>query len=426
MDSILVIGLNHATAPIELREQVHGALSDGIQLLNTLPNEIFSERAIVSTCNRTEIYAVTPAPARAESLLRAALAECALITATHLDNHLFVYSEQAAVEHLFAVASGIDSMIIGEFEILHQVREAYELAHAAKHAGAVLSRLFLNAIHTGKRARAETAIGEHAVSIAYAAVELAKRAVPNLAANQILLVGAGEMGTRVAKNLKAKGATTLTIANRNYDAALTLARELRGRASHFDALEASLTDADIVICATASPQVIVTETLVTRAMNLRRERPLCLIDIALPRNIAPEVARIPNVQLVNLDDLHNLIEFNRTARASEIAGIQEIIREEADAFRRWLLERRAAPVLSELYSRAEIIRRAELDKMARRQPKLTELQRQELDAATRSILKKLLAAPTQQLKVRLHSGDGELYLTALRELFGLQDEHTDL
>jgi len=314
-------------------------------------------------------------------------------------------------------------MILGEFEILGQVRAAYEMATQQKTIGPILTALFRTAIHTGKRARAETAIGRGAASAAYAAVKLAREKIGGLEDRRVLVIGTGEMGQRVAKNLRASGVSTLLVASRTYEHAVMLARALDGQAILFTELNNALAEVDLVITATAASHIILQATAIQQAMAARPRRPLCVIDIAVPRNVDPAVARIPNVHLFTLDDLQAIAREDRAEREREVAQVRAIIAEEGEGFWRWYLARRAVPVIARLRQRAEAIRAAELDKALRRlgHLHLSERDRNVIAALSGSIVNKLLATPVAYLKERMQDSDGQIYLDAVRELFALTE-----
>ncbi len=424
--TILMVGLNHTTAPIAVREHVSSAscVQDNAleQLHAQLDAAIFSEWLILSTCNRTEIYAVVSDRARGEAALRALFTQHETFARPGAD-YLYAHANRDAVTHLYAVASGIDSMIIGEFEILGQVRRAYLAAAERNSVGPIFHRLFNEAIHVGKRAHSETAIGAGAASVAYAAVALARQHLGDLAGRRALVIGAGEMAQRAAKNLAADGACAVIVANRTYEHALDLARETHGRAIPFSELPGALAETDLVISATAAPHLILDAAAVTAAMHARNGRPLFLMDIALPRDIDPQVAQIPNVHLFNLDDLTHLVDASRAEREKALKQVQDIIADEVSQFWEWYEARRAAPVIADLRRRAEAIRAAELDKALRRlgHLHLSERDRNVIAALSAGIVSKLLAAPTEHLKERVQSGDGQVYLDTLCELFDLSE-----
>jgi len=437
---ILMMGLNHTTAPIEVREGVACTRHDLAQALPQLispggpgAKTPLTEGLILSTCNRTEIYSVTDDWSRGEHWLRDFFAARQEFSSSSSAQCLYTRRDREAVRHLFSVACGLDSMILGEFEILGQVRAAYELA--AQHRGAkggqaplmsktigpILSALFHAAVHAGKRARSETAIGRGAASAAYAAVQLARKEVGDLKDRSVLVIGAGEMGQRVARSLQANGARPLSVASRNYDHAVTLARHLGGRAIQFEELEDALRDADVVISATGAPHLVLHATTVARALSARPQRTLCIIDIAVPRDVDPAAAQIPNVHLCDLDDLQTVARENILEREKEVTIVRGIIAEEAEEFWRWYSARPAAPVIGELRQRAEAIRAAELSKAMRRlgHLHLSERDRNVIAALSEGIVGKLLAAPMARLKEHAQNGDGQVYLDAVSELFEL-------
>lgn len=422
---ILMLGLNHTTAPIRVREQIPPARCtreealDGI--LRGFDRSLFSESYLLSTCNRTEIYVVTSDRSRGEAVLRQTFSGHEAFAGATGDC-LYAYSDRDAAAHLFAVASGIDSMIVGEFEILGQIRDAYTAAVRSKTVGPILHELLRQAIRAGKRARSETNIGAGAMSVAYAAVALGRQHLGNLAGRKALVIGAGEMGKRAAKNLSADGACTVIIASRTYGHASALASEIGCQAVSFSDISGALNQADLVICATKAPHLILTLVQVAEAMSSRPERPLYLIDIAVPRDIEPAVGRLSNVQLFNIDDLQELVSSKRAARMKAISQVQSIVDEEADAFWHWCLSRRAAPVLRELQTRAESIRQTELERTLRRLDHLNldERDRATITAFSSSLVSKLLSAPRTNLKDRMQGGDGQEYLDMLSEMFDLE------
>lgn len=422
---ILMIGLNHTTAPIQLRENIATSAclrQDAYgQLQIHLNPELFPERLILSTCNRTEIYVLTPDRARGESALNDAFNAADAFPPS--SDFLYTWTDRDAAAHLFAVASGIDSMVVGEFEILGQVRRAYLSAAEQNSLGPTLHHLFREAIHVGKRAHSETAVGAGAASVAYAAVALARQHLGNLTGRNVLVIGAGEMARRAAKNVAADGASAVLVANRTVENAHALADEIGGGAITFDELPQALAKADLVISATAALHIILSAPTVKAAMRARNTRSLCLIDLAVPRDIDPEVGVIPNVRLFNLDDLKQLVDANRAEREKAMGQVNAIIADAVERFWEWYSERRAVPVISGLRNRAESIREAELRKALRRlgHLRLTERDRNVIAALSAGIVGKLLAAPTVHLKERVQSGDGQIYLDTLSELFELTD-----
>jgi glutamyl-tRNA reductase len=426
-----MMGLNHATAPIQIREQV-ACTRDQLALILpqfTSPDPAsITESAILSTCNRTEIYVVTDDLTRAQERLREFFDERSGLVAVPLSKCLYEYHDREAVEHLLSVASGLDSLILGEFEILGQVRSAFEIAQQYKTLGPVLTALFHKAIHTGKRARSETAIGHGAASIAFAAVELIRHKTGDLRERQVLIVGSGEMGQRVAKNLAASGVNTLAVTSRTYDHALEIANGLSGQALPFVRLGEALRTADVVISATGAPHIVLSFMMIAAAMAERPQRPLCVVDLAVPRDVEPTVARIENVSLFTLDDLQVMVRETVSERETQVGAVRAILAAEMDDFLTWWMERRAVPVIAGLRERAEAIRHSELEKAMRRlgHLQLNERDRNVITALSAGIVKKLLAAPTVNLKERVASGDGQVYIDTLTELFELTDDHTEI
>lgn len=421
--TILTMGLNHTTAPVQVREQVASApcvrddTLDRMQIIQKTAS--ISESLILSTCNRTEIYVVTTDLTASQSVVRSLFAGNE--TFAGIADYLYTYTDRLAIEHLFAVASGIDSMVLGEFEILGQVRNAYISAAERQSVGPVLHHLFNEAIHVGKRSHSETNIGAGAISVAYAAVSLARQRTGALTGKHVLVAGAGETAHRVAKCLVEENTSTVVVANRTFDHAAALAREIGGQAAHFSELAAELAQADVVISATSAPHIVLTAGMVRSAMEHRHARPLLLVDIAVPRDIEPAAADIENVELYNIDDLRRRVDSNLAIREQAISQVRAIIAEETDKSCQWLAERRAAPVIADLRERAEGIRAIELEKALRRlgHLHLSERDRNVIDALSSGILNRFLATPTEHLKERVQSGDGEVYLCALRELFEL-------
>jgi glutamyl-tRNA reductase len=424
LPTVLLVGLNHTTAPVHVREHAlpFACARDEVyqHFRANLDPTLFPEYLILATCNRTEIYAVTTDRARARAALRDAFAFESAFPAP-VSDYLYEAADRAAVEHLFAVACGIDSLVLGEFEILGQVRRAYQEAAAQQTVGATLHQLFQAAMHVGKRARAETDIGHGAQSVAYAAVALARQKLGSLNGRRALVIGAGEMGRRAAENLAEDGECRVTVISRTFAHADELAQSIRAHAAPFEALETALAQADLVIGATRAPHLILRARDLARVMQTRPAQPLCLIDIAVPRNIDPDASQLPNVQLYNIDDLQQVVAETRAARLHALEQVRAIIADQVEEFWQWYLTRRAAPLLRELYSRAETIRQAELEKTLRRLNHLGLSEREVniIAALSAGLVSKLLAGPTANLKIHLQDGNGQMYLEALRDLFDL-------
>lgn len=422
---IVLVGVSHKTAPVEVLEKLAFTTSGLKQALAQLvagDGKGAAEGVILSTCNRVEIYALVNDSRVGDKQLQRFLADFHGLPPKALADHFYTHQGEAAVSHLFAVASGIDSMVVGESQILGQVREAFEAALAQGGAGPVLSALFRQAIAVGKRARTETAISQNAVSISYAAVELAKKIFGDLSSHLVLVIGAGETSELTAKTLMDSGAKGIIVVNRTYDRALTLARRWGGQALNFDHLAQALWKADIVISSTAAPYPIVRPEMVRQAMWMRRNRSLFLIDIAVPRDIDPEVGDIDNVYLYDIDDLRAVVEANLRERQREVYKVERIIREEVTRFIAWFRSLEVVPTIIDLRGQAESIRQAELEKALRRLGNLSERERNIINALTQAIVNKILHEPTVRLKRHARGRNGYVYTEAIRELFGLDEK----
>jgi len=422
---IILCGLSHKTAPVEILEKLAFTSIERAYALTRFisrhnPHESpASEAVILSTCNRVEVYAVMPnRSANAESLARF-LAEFHGVSPSVLAPHLYIHHDQHAVQHLFTVAAGLDSMIVGEPQILGQVRAAFEEAAKLGTAGPVLSALFRHAVRVGKRVRSETSISQRAASISYAAVELARRLFGELGDCQVLVVGAGETGQLTARCLMGRGARRITVVNRSYDRALALARQWDGEAMPLDHLEEALQRADIVISCTDAPHHVITVEHVRRAVAARRERPIFLIDIAVPRDIEPAVGQLPNVHLRDIDDLRTVVETNLHLRRSDEPRAEAIITEEVSKFMAWFNARAVTPVIADLRQQAELIRQRELERAFRRLDGLSDRQRSVIKLLTHRIVSQMLHEPTVRLKRYAGCPEGQAYAQAIRDLFAL-------
>ena len=414
---IVLTGLNHRTAPLDLRERISFSRD---QLPEALP--ILAERVghgvILSTCNRTEVYTLADEPADAATEVRRFLSEYHDLDTELLASALYDSADIDAVRHLFRVASGLDSMIVGESEILGQVRGA--LTAASQHHSLLtpVSRLFHRAMRTGRRVRTETRLGQNPLSISYAAVDLVERVLGSLRGLKVMLVGAGEAGKLVAKALRTTGASELMIANRTAHRGDELARSLGGRAIPFAEVEPALGAADIVIVATEAPEYVLTRAGIEAAARDRDGRALFLFDLAVPRNIDPEAGQVQNVSLFNIDDLSSIAEENLEARKQATDDAERIVEEEAARFLSWWESLEAVPLINALRRQAERVRKGELDRALQSLPDISPEDAQVLDAMTRSIVNRLLHNPTISLKQQ--GGNG--ILKAARDLFRLWDD----
>ncbi len=424
---LVVVGLNHRSAPIEVRERI--AISDSAipaALADLLATDPISEAAVLSTCNRMEVYAVG-APDVAPDRIMAYLADQNGLAPHEFDEFVYVYRDSEAADHLLRVASGLDSLVLGEPQILGQVRDAFEAAIDSKTAGRIIDALFRTAIMTGKRARAQTDIGKGGFSVGHAAVDLARSIFGSLGDATILILGAGKMSELTARHLQSQGIKSILVANRTYERACGVAQRLGGRAIQYDEFPDTLVAADIVISSTAAPTHIVSKELILPAMRRRRGRPLFLIDIAVPRDIDPEVASLDNVFLYDIDDLESVVEHMAKERAGEANRVEEIVAEETGKFMSWWRSLDSVPLVTQLKQKHEAIRRAELARLRNQLPDLPDDVWTRIDTATRSMINRVTRDPVDRLKAATANGvdsPPESILDAARDLFALSDEGT--
>lgn len=420
---IVSVGLNHRTAPIEVRELLAlsgTALTRSLRELQALPE--IEGCAILSTCNRFEIYcAVRDLDAGGKTVRDFVYRKLAAspFPSEEINQYLYTPTCHDAISHLFRVAAGLDSMVLGESQVLGQVREAYELALELGVTNGVINTLFQQAITVGKRVRTETAIDRNAVSVSYAAVELAKQVLGKLEKHTVLIVGAGETGELTARNLVANGISSVMVSNRSYDRAVELAQVFGGRAEKFENLAVSLVAADIVISCTAACHYVLRPGSVQEAMTARPDRPLLLIDIAMPRDIDPAVAQVAGVHLYDIDDLQNVIDANFQERHLEAVKAERIVREELSEFNNWLNTLFVVPTIVALKEKAEKIKRAELTRARNRLGTISAREEKVLTSMANSIVNQLLHDPIIQLKASACSQQGHLITEVLQNLFKL-------
>lgn len=421
------LGLNHTTAPVYLRERlafseekIRSALSrlgcgEGIGQL--------AELVILSTCNRIELYAVSPR--ESSRALELFLSETQNVPAGEIRPHLYHFRDMDAARHLMEVAAGLDSLVLGEPQILGQVTRALELARGVGAAGATLNRLLQAAIHTGKRARTETAISRNPASVSSLAATLCERSVGKIDEAQIVILGAGEMAELAVEALRKRGVEKILVLNRSLERAQNLVRRWKAQAATFERLDEALVAADILIASTGAPHIILSAEAVGRAMQIRAQRPLVLMDIAVPRDIDPEAAQLPNVKLYDMDSLHARLEDALAERAAETPRVYEIIHEEAARFLGYLQSMQMLPIIVELRQQAESIRQSELERTLSRLD-LTDAERARIEAMTQALVKKLLQEPTTRLRAEAASPRAPQYAAIARNLFGLENEEKSL
>jgi glutamyl-tRNA reductase len=419
---LLLVGASHRTAPVELRERLDfcsRGLDEAIRALSRRPST--SEAVVVSTCNRAEVYVACEDPPITSEDLLAFFSEFHQLPAAEIRPHFYSHVDREAARHLFRVSSGLDSLVVGEPQILGQIKDAYQVATASESAGPLLNKLFHWAFGVGKRVRSETALAEGAVSVSFAAVSLARKIFGNLGGCRVLVIGAGEMGRLTALHLKSHGVAAVAITSRTLAHAQELADAVGGHVAAWDHLPQSLLESDIVITVTGAPTPILSKSQVRAAMPASRTRPLFVIDIAVPRDVEPSAGEIEQVFLYNIDDLQAIVRENLERRGAEIGRAEQIVEEEVQKFISWQRARDAVPTIVALRQRFEQVRKSEL---ARLEPKLGALPpeaRARVDEVTRLLFEKLLHQPTEQLK---NAGDPHLsqYADALNRLFGLDDK----
>ena len=417
--SIVVIGVNHRTGPLALLERV--ALSAETlpkAIVGLISRENVREAVVLSTCNRTEVYAVAEKFHGAYADIRDFFCELGGLAPEELHAHLYSQHDEAAVSHLFEVAAGLDSAVLGESEILGQVRNAWAHAQAEGGARATLNLLFRSALETGKRARTETSIGRGTASVSHAAVELATDRLGSLAGKRVLVVGAGEMGEGIAVALLGAGVTDIRVTNRTEERGLQLAQRINGAVVPFGEFTVALAGADVLLTCTGSGGVLIDRDTMAAA-RVAATDPLLIVDIAVPRDVAADVTDLPGVTLLNLDDLRDWADRGLALRAGEADLVRAIVADEVERFGVETTARQAAPLVSQLHERAEAVRGSELDRFASRLASLDEAQRAAVEAVTKGIVAKLLHHPSVRLKSDAGTPQGERNAAAVRDLFDL-------
>ena len=420
---LFLLGVSHRTAPVDLRERLDFSsrnLGEAIDALAMRPSA--AESVVVSTCNRSEIYVASDDPAKAREELVAFLSEYHQLPPETFLPHLFVKEDGTAAGHLFRVAAGLDSLVIGEPQILGQVKDAFQTAAERRAAGPLLSKLFHWSFNVGKRVRTETALGEGAVSISFAAVALARKIFGQLQGRHVLVVGAGEISTLTAQHLRSQGVGEIVITSRTLASAETLATAVGGRAVPWEQMTQALATADNVITATGSHRPIITQAQLAPSTGRRRSDPLFIIDIAVPRDVDPAVGEIEQVFLYNVDDLQGIVSENMTRRAGEIERAESIVGEELTRFSSWQRSRGAIPTVVALRQKFEAIRRSELQRLEGKLGALPPDARARVDEVTRLIVEKLLLEPTEQLKALPDEETQASYTEAVNRLFRLRPD----
>ncbi|WAH38947.1 glutamyl-tRNA reductase [Alicyclobacillus dauci] len=420
---IVVLGMNHRTATVELRERVSLG-TDALQHVLTQLREsrTVMESIVLSTCNRTEIYALVNSVRAGHDYLLTVLSGTSGIDKEEIDQSTYFIQGEQAVAHAMRVASGLDSVVIGETQILGQMRTAFQEAFEAGNTGAMFNRLFREVIHVGKRAQAETTVGQTPVSVSYAAVQLACKIFGDISSRRALVIGAGHMGLLALQHLQAQGVGALVLANRSPDKARDVARQVGAEVISLADVSSVLENVDIVVSATSAPGYIVREAEVRDAMKAGRGRSVIFLDIAMPRDIDPVISSVPGVYLYDVDDLDGVIDANLQERKRQAVIIESMISEAVEAFSNWLTEQEVVPLITALRAKGESIQRDVMESLLRKMPELSERDRKLLNKHTMSIVNQLLRDPIQNVKeLALASGDTE-YVHMFAELFGIDQD----
>jgi glutamyl-tRNA reductase len=415
---VSVTGLSHHETPISLRELFAFPREELGDALFRLPAEL-GAAAILSTCNRSELYIASEHRVGRDQAVSGFAA--ARAGAPPEGVTFYHYEGATAVRHLYRVAAGVDSLVVGESEILGQVREAFSAATAAGRSSAVLARLFHTALRTGRRARNETEIGSHGLSISAIAVALSRGALGNLHRKTVLVVGAGEAGQRAAAAIVQSGAGRLLVTTRTAGRAEEIARELNGLALPFHEMPSALAESDVVISATSAPDAVITAADVAAAMKSRPARELVIVDIAVPRDVEPTVRDLPGVHLYDIDDLEAVADKNLEARRREVDAVEAIIDGEVGRFQTWLSGHSVAPTIAALRRQAESTRLSELERTLKRLDHLSPADRARIEAMSKALVKRLLHSPVS----RLRDGGQERHVDALRDLFDLEEDEAE-
>jgi glutamyl-tRNA reductase len=421
--SIVLVGINHKTAPVEVRELLafsDRACTEGLPRL--VDGEVVREGLIVSTCNRVEILSAITTDHLESGTQRIAefLDTARNLPPGFLNDHLYSHTDENAIRHIFRVASSLDSMVVGEPQVLGQVRHAYSLAVEAGTAGRVLNRLVHHTFHVAKRVRSETGIASSAVSISYMAVELGKKIFDSLKGRVVMLIGAGEMAELSARHLVNAGATRVLIVNRTRESAERLAVEFNGVAVPFEELSQSLSEADVVVCSTGAPDYVVTEQMVRSATEQKRNRPTCIIDISVPRNVDPAVGKVPNVFVFDIDDLESVITSNIREREREAERAELIVQSEVMQFQQSLRAMDIGPTIGALRQKLQQVARTEMERQRRRLGSLTPEQEAAIEALLMSTVNKISHPVLNQMRRSYELSDSET-VQALRDIFGLEE-----
>lgn len=420
--NLSLVGINHRTAPIEVRERMNIQESRLVEALADLARrEGILEGLILSTCNRVEVVTNSPDNVQAEPIIRQFLAECHHCDLTPYERYFYTYRQQDVVRHLFRVASSLDSMILGEPQILGQMKQAYAVARQIGALNGTLNAVVTQALAVARKVRRETAIGASAISISYAAVELAKKIFGSLEGKNVFLIGAGKMSELAANHLLRSGASSILVSNRTYERAVELAQAFHGTAIRFEELLDFVDKADIVISSTGAPHFVVRKEQAEKLLAARKNRPIFFIDIAVPRDIDPAVNELENAFVYDIDDLEQVVEANRKQREREAVWAEEIVRREVQKMMRRLASNDVVPTIKALERRLEQIQQSEMERFGSRLGAMTPDQREAVDALVRGIINKILHGPITELKSRAGEPEQGTLVQLIRKIFGVGD-----
>ncbi|KGX93462.1 glutamyl-tRNA reductase [Pontibacillus halophilus JSM 076056 = DSM 19796] len=423
---VLVVGVNYKTAPVEIREKLtfsEERLVDAMSSLNEQKSVL--ENVIISTCNRTEIYAVVDQLHTGRYYIKQFLANWFNVDKDEFTPFLSIYENDGAMEHLFRVISGLDSMVLGETQILGQMKQSFLKAQESNTTGTMFNQLFKQAVTLAKRGHKETEIGENAVSVSYAAVELSKKIFGDLSNKHVVIYGAGKMGELAAQNLHGSGVKHVTVVNRTLSKAVQLAEKFQGTPRTTEELPSVLESADILISSTGADDYVITKDQLASVTKKRKGRPLFLVDIAVPRDLDPAIDDLESVFLYDIDDLQGIVDANLAARQEAAEQVEIMIEAEIVSFKEWLQTIGVVPVISALRNKALSIQSETMKSIERKMPDLTDRERKVLSKHTKSIINQMLKEPIQQAKEMASHDQSELQLELFQKIFGIEDQVQD-
>jgi glutamyl-tRNA reductase len=421
---ILILGLNHKTANVEVRERLafNGQkLKDGLLSLKEIPE--IKEIALLSTCNRVEIFTCVNSADTASENIKKFLSDFHNISKDDFEKSLYLYTDSDAVKHIFRVASSLDSMVVGEPQILGQIKDTFDFALSEKTTGIFLNKLLKKAISTAKRVRTETRIAENAVSISFAAVELAKKIFTDLSGKSFMLLGAGEMAELAARHLVSNGVTNVKVTNRTFERGCELAKEFNAKPVKFEDFIQEMIHTDIAICSTGASDYVLYKYQMQKVMKERKHKPVFIIDISVPRNIDPDINKIDNVYLYDVDDLQEVVDTNMFERKKEAEKAEQIVAEEVNKFMKWMFTLDSVPTMVALRQKAEEIKNEELEKFKNKFPETDEAKIKAVEYLTTAIINKLIHPPTVAL--REATEDREKLIAIIKKLYEINGDENE-